>query len=268
MTEPRDDSKVTPLDDRRDPALSALYRQAPQAQPPAALDNRILNAARNAARTPVRQMRPRWLAAAGGIAASLFVAVLVVQLLPHSTQDLPTVAAPKKQIEPPVSRQPDRNEQELDSAAPMADAIAPAAPAPERKARVLESLGMAKDEIRSSAPVVERMGKRMERSRQGMPADEPAGSATESAAVASALAPADTDTRLDQPDDARNVFREIARLWQDGDTAAALERYRDFRQRYPEFVPHEEDRVLLEKLDAAALQYTAPAPATDDSIAE
>ncbi|VAW72799.1 hypothetical protein MNBD_GAMMA15-741 [hydrothermal vent metagenome] len=66
-----------------DRELSALYQSAEKPQPSTALDETIRSAAQREAK-PERSHAPQWF---GGIAASLFAALLVTQLIPIQEQE-------------------------------------------------------------------------------------------------------------------------------------------------------------------------------------
>lgn len=240
MTDSRDDPKVTPLGDRHDPKLSALYRMTPRDEPPGALDDRILAAARAAAETPERQTRPRWLPVAGGLAASLLVAVLVVQLLPQS-QEPAVVASKEESVKAPASQRA-LEQGQLNSRA-LNDAVVPSPPAPAAKrstsagAPALRSA----DEPRRETTAPGRIDR--PRAPQRMEND-----AEERAAVGGAASPMEADP-IQMPTARDEAFQEIVRLWKAGEKDAATERYRAFRDRYPEFTPRAHDRALVEELD-------------------
>jgi hypothetical protein len=107
-------------DDRE---LSALYHSADKPQPSATLDVTVRSAAHKAVK-PKRSHAPQWL---GGIAASLFAALLLTQLLPTVEQEAG--------ISPGLDDAP---RPAMDAIAPSRrglseDALAPATPLPAQK---------------------------------------------------------------------------------------------------------------------------------------
>ena len=78
-----DDSNINDINGHNDPDLSRLYQSGERPQPPANLDAAIKSAARTNP-APRRSHVVPWL---GALAASLFAAVLVVQLYPVAVHE-------------------------------------------------------------------------------------------------------------------------------------------------------------------------------------
>lgn len=185
-----------------DPELSALYQATPKAEPPAALDARILSAARAAvAPRPVSMLSRfrtfRFWAAPVALAATLMLAVGLTPLLYQASEqsalrDMQTPPAAKSAAEADAG-----NRQELKAA----DRALPAAPAP-----AASSLSLP-------------MERRKADSLQSAPA-----SVKEEAAQP-----------LHAPRSPEAWLAEIAELRRQGRTAEAEARLAEFRRHYPDY---------------------------------
>lgn len=186
-----------------DPELSALYQTTPKVEPPAALDARILSAARAAvAPRPVSMLSRfrgfRFWAAPVALAATLMLAVGLTPLLYQASEqsasrDMQTPPAAKSAAEADAG-----NRQELKAA----DRALPAAPA-------------ASEPSFSPAP----MERRKAESLQSAPA-----SVKQEAAQP-----------LHAPRSPEAWLAEIAELRRQGRTAEAEARLAEFRRHYPDY---------------------------------
>jgi len=201
------------MSDDRD--LSALYQSADKPQPPAKLDKAVRAAAHKAVKRK-RSHAPQWL---GGIAASLFAALLITQMMPVVEQEavstqpgnLPRPAADS--VEPGM---------ELREAAPAAEAPAPAPleSKPDRARTgnqfVQEKLEVKQSQVRKKAVAGDEVDAL---SSPGMMLEDAAGLAVEPKAT-----PTARDTAL----------QTIIDLLDAGKTREAKQQLADFRKRYPE----------------------------------
>lgn len=190
-----------------DPELSALYQATPKVEPPAALDERILSAAR-AAVTPrpapaIPRFRTfRFWAAPVALAATLILAVGLTPLLYQASQPSPALDMQTPPAVKPAAEADAANRQELkaaDRALPAAPAAAPAAPQPSF----------------SPAPMEQRKADSLQ------------------------SAPASVKEEAAQPRQAPRSpeawLAEIAKLRQQGRMAEAEASLAEFRRRYPDY---------------------------------
>ncbi len=112
-------------DDRRDPELSRLYKQASHAEPPPALDAAILAAARAGA-APQRPPRPWWRRLQAPLALAATVVLAVVLTLSMDRNPPPDGEIPAT---PSGKERPPATEQLAPASRNAAEALAPAAPA-------------------------------------------------------------------------------------------------------------------------------------------
>ena len=186
----------------QDPKLSALYQATPKAEPPAALDARILSAARAAvAPRPVSMLSRfrgfRFWAAPVALAATLMLAVGLTPLLYQASEqsasrDMQTPPAAKSAAEADAG-----NRQELKAA----DRALPAAPAPAASSLSLPMERRKADPLQSA----------------------PASIKQEAAQP------------LHAPRSPEAWLAEIAELRRQGRTAEAEARLAEFRRHYPDY---------------------------------
>ena len=185
-----------------DPELSALYQTTPKVEPPAALDTRILSAARAAvAPRPVSILSRfhsfRFWAAPVALAATLMLAVGLTPLLYQASEqsalrDMQTPPAAKSAAEADAG-----NRQELKAA----DRALPAAPAPAASSLSLPMERRKADSLQSAPASVK------EEAAQPLPA----------------------------PRSPEAWLAEIAELRRQGRTAEAEARLAEFRRYYPDY---------------------------------
>lgn len=220
MNDPRP-GELNKLDEIHDEQLSELYRAACNAEPPAWLDQRILTAARMAAkphRAPVipwfRQRGPRFWAAPVALAATVVLAVGLSRWLPPASELGTTPAI----VEEKTAQSLAQPTVELNAArAKSADtAVAPSA-APSTAPPLPTKL----DEQRFMRPRAIPMEPMRSESRQAAPAQRPADQE-----AASAQQQADRRSPA--------AWRaEIAELRRQGRNAEAEDLLAEFRRRYP-----------------------------------
>ena len=154
MNDPRDH-------DWQDPELSAQYQALPKVEPPAALDARILTAARAAvAPRPVSILSRfrgfRFWAAPVALAATLILAVGLAPLIRQADErdvlmDFKTPSSAKPAAEADAAPAGRRESQAADRALPAAPVAAPAAPEPPSLPLLKEQR---KTDLLQSAPAV------------------------------------------------------------------------------------------------------------------
>ena len=216
-------------DDRE---LSALYHSADKPQPPAVLDETVRSAAHKAVK-PKRSHAPQWL---GGIAASLFAALLLTQLLPTVEQEAG--------ISPGLDDAP---RPAMDAIAPSRrglsdDALAPATPLPAQKKAATERARVRKQVTQEQvgmkpAPVSKKAFARDEA--DSALSAEPMAEEVRAPAIPQAV-PASPAAEL----------QTIIDLLDTGKTREAKQHLDDFRKRYPGFEIPEALTRRLESLNA------------------
>ena len=191
-----DDSNINDINGHNDPELSRLYQSGERPQPPANLDAAIKSAARTNP-APRRSHVVPWL---GALAASLFAAVLVVQLYPVAVHE-PELSserldAPMK--ERAIQSLEERNSQPMASPA-LQDSIRQLAPQP-------------------ASPL---------RSHRARSAESDTEASAGMAPPAAKQAPATVSPESE--------LQAIVQLLDAGDHARARQRLAEFRERYPGF---------------------------------
>ena len=282
MSNDQDQSNVVPLREVQDKSLSELYRHSATEQPSAALDARILQAAHGTVGTDNHKpmhARPRWLPLASGLAASVLVAVLVVQLLPLSqtTQERPRPSVAERTNTQEQARVSEALEQH-----DLLGSAAPASTAPRQRSAQPSSLQPTRQAEAKLAPEVapppppESPPETLQETRQ-LRSVQPAYAPKKEAAAAapmeqSGVADALTADRLAEQDaltppsrepqkvgnngnDPRNAeFRDIAKLWLEGRQEEAVLRFHLFRKSYPDYRAPDSERVVYAALVAALKQ--------------
>lgn len=201
-------------DDRE---LSDLYRSTDKPQPSAALDAAI----KAAARQPLKSRRSYALQWIGGVAATLFVALLVVQMLPVIEQqagyDSVMHDAPQA---PPAAEEARINRPARQESAGAVQSLAPRKKVESKKLRTRPKAFMAEDAMseRTAEDRVQRQ----------LPAP-----------------PLTADSEL----------QTISKLLDDGKTDQALTRFKAFRQQYPE---HAVSEALVKRLEEAEISTKHP----------
>jgi len=209
-----DRDKVTGLHSHQDGELEALYRQTPKVEPPTALDEAIRGAARQ--RPAVRSRRSYvWL---GGVAASVVVGLLLVQLYPD-------VVAPPQE----ARQKAGAASAESDTTRVMSDA-----PLQQRAEKLVPSpafMSTAPTGAASRAPAAE----------QQLEMALPTVNATGGLIQAESALPADA------VDETAEALLETIREQIAADQfEQAGQSYRELQQRFPDFVIDEKTRVLIE----------------------
>lgn len=198
-------------DDPRDAELSRLYREAPAAEPPRALDAAILAAAREAVQSAPRR-RPWWRpwAVPMSVAATAVLTVTLTLMVQREQERSASEAAPAPSAPPaaaPAAAVPEaRKARKADAPAPSPAAAEPKpapAPAPPVTAERRESAPAA-DAVELRAKSVAPLRK------------EAAGAAV-------------------QPRTPEQWLEEIRRLKQQGKAEEAAEALAAFRQAYPDY---------------------------------
>ena len=212
--------KLTEIDEMHDERLSAIYHAAPDAEPPAWLDQRIMTAAQTAVQSRpastiswLRSQGPRFWAAPVALAATVVLAVGLWRWLPPASE-LGGMPAP---VEEKTAQSLARPAAKLNAApAKNADAAQapPAAPSP-----ALPSSAKPDEQHRIRSRAM------------------PEAVRSESFQAAPARRPANEEaTSLQQPADQHSpaTWRaEIAELRRQGRTAEAEARLVEFRRQYP-----------------------------------
>jgi hypothetical protein len=238
MTE-QDKSKIASLLDDHDPAISSLYRDSAQDMPPTSLDDKILRAAHAAAASqeeaPIIQKPRRPWPLLGGLAASVLVAVLAVNLLPHSLQSPPAL----KERATVGTSEADRLAPK--SASPPSAAVSepmPASPiaAPEKRIQQDVATENLADELETKAERKFATGMAADRAETSMPSAAP--DMPEEMGTAASIS-------RDQE------FNSIAALWKTGNTAEAIALFETFQKQHPDYTPSSTDLPVFQALQSA-----------------
>jgi hypothetical protein len=226
-------------DNLRDPALSRLYAQAGENEPPAALDAAILAAARAATAAP-RPPRPWWrrLQAPLALAGSIVLAVALTLSMDRN---------PPAEFTPPASA-PLQERSSAERTAP-ASADAGRVPARQEAPRAAEAKREAPPSARESlapnpsagaiAPAESGIAKTPA---ADMASESLAGSARQKSAAAPALQASREAAASPPPKAPEAWLEEIRSLRRQGKLAEAESSLREFRAAYPDFTLPEEFR--------------------------
>jgi hypothetical protein len=223
-------------DNLRDPALSRLYAQAGESQPPPALDAAILDAAQAAAAAP-RPPRPWWrrLQAPLALAASVIIAVALTLSMDRNppAEFAPPASAPLQE-RPSAERTAPASADTGPARAPLAparrDVPRPAEAKREAPASAQESL--APTPSPAVAPAESGVAKAPA---ADMASENLAGGARQKSAAASALQASREAAAPPPPKAPEAWLEEIRSLRRLGKLAEAESRLREFRAAYPDY---------------------------------
>lgn len=268
-----DKTKPASLLDDHDPAISALYRDSAQEMPPPLLDAKITQAAHAAvseqetAPVPPKSSRQwQWL---GGLAASVVVVLLAVELLPQALRSpLPTTASvPAPASTQPSKERPAPEDARVETQAARAPASADGEAMPDLPAAPL-ARGMLQENTAPQISPAQRMlaqppAEMRDEMRDAMQdRAEDTFKKTEAAPAAptepdhaettlSGLAGATSDTLvMETPESPDAEFERIAALWKHDNPQEAIERFAAFRKRYPDYTPDVEHLEFFKALQA------------------
>jgi resuscitation-promoting factor RpfA len=240
-----------------DPELSQAYQRAAQAEPPPALDARILDAARRAV-TPQPRRRPAWFGWAVPL-SSMAVLVLGISMLLRMQQEAPEalrevqsplparppqltqVPSPQREtpVQPPAAGPGKPAAQSTGAAPRSAPAAVPLPASPEREAvgvdAEMEMAAESADVAAPPSPAMPRPSPAPEvaqenraEARSSVPAFSAGISRLKSAAPAAAKAPPPEETPEQWVDSIRQLLRQ-------GNIDAARTRLEAMRKRFPDF---------------------------------
>ena len=256
MTEPHQDDRIDPpVDQPIDPKLARLYHEHARAEPSAAVDLRILTAARQAATPrPQRARRsgwwPRWRMPLT-LLTTVMLTVTLALLVERQPGELAAIQGSETSRTESAQKRTDATAaKQMETAAPARQLQAPAAPAvragkpapmSSKEADRLQESNIADQKAAEPQPG----GKAESITASGTVGEAVARSEMRAAQGTAAPAPAAAPLARSRTDSARPPaawLEEIRALRTSGKAAEAEQQLREFRLRYPDYPLPEEFR--------------------------